>query len=83
MADSKQHAHELIDQLAPSQLSAVVGLLEVMIDPMLRSIADAPIEDEEILTQTAAELDSAHASIAQGEGISHEEILSKFGMKPR
>jgi hypothetical protein len=83
MADSKQHAHELIDQLAPSQLSAVVCLLEVMIDPMLRSIADAPIEDEEILSQTAAELDAAHASIARGEGVSHEEILSKFGMKPR
>ncbi|HEX3376993.1 MAG TPA: hypothetical protein VHS29_09055 [Candidatus Acidoferrales bacterium] len=83
MPDSKKHAHELIEKLAPGQLSAVVGLLEVMIDPMLRSNADAPIEDEEILSQTAVELDDAHASIARGEGVSHEEILSKFGMKPR
>jgi hypothetical protein len=83
MADSKEHAHELIEQLAPSQLTAVVGLLEVMIDPLLRSIADAPIEDDEIFPETAAELDAAHSSIARGEGIPHEEILRKFGVKPR
>jgi len=69
MADTKEHAHELIDQLAPSQLSAVVGLLEVMIDPLSTSIANAPVEDEEILPPTAAELDAAHASIARNEGI--------------
>ena len=38
MADTNEHAHQLIEQLAPSQLSAVVGLLEVMVDPLLRSI---------------------------------------------
>lgn len=79
----KEQAHELIDQLAPSQLSAVVGLLAVMIDPLARSIDNAPVEDEEILPQTAAELDAAHASIARGEGIPHEEILRQFGAKPR
>jgi len=31
-ANTKQLAHELIDQLAPGQLAAVVHLLEVMID---------------------------------------------------
>jgi len=79
----KEQAHELIDQLAPSQLSAVVGLLAVMIDPLARSIDNAPVEDEEILPQTAAELDAAHASIARGEGIPHEEILRQFGAKQR
>lgn len=83
MADSKEHAHELIDQLAPSQLSAVVGLLEVMIDPLSRSIADAGIEEEEITSETGAELDAARASISRGEGISHDEILRQFGTKSR
>jgi len=83
MVDTKEHALELIEQLAPSQLSTVVGLLEVMIDPLSSSIANAPVEDEEILPETAAELDAAHASIARGEGISHEEILRQFGVKPR
>ena len=40
MADTKEHAHELIDQLPPTQLSAVVGLLEAMLDPF--SLANAP-----------------------------------------
>ncbi len=79
--NKKQHAYDLIEQLAPSQLSALVGLLEAMIDPVARSIANAPVEDDEILSQTAAELDAAHASIARGEGISHEEILRQFGAK--
>jgi hypothetical protein len=80
---SKEHAHELIEQLAPSQLSAVVGRLEVMIDPLGSSVANASVEDEDILPQTAAELDVAHASIARSEGISHEEILRQFGAKRR
>lgn len=81
MANPKEHAHELIDQLAPNQLSAVVNLLEMMIDPLARSIANAPMEDEEILSETSAELDAAHGSTARGEGIPHEEILRKFGVK--
>ena len=83
MADKKEHAHKLIEQLAPSQLSAVVVLLEVMIDPLTSAVANAPIEKEEIRSQMAAELDAAHASIAKGEGISHEEIFRQFGAKPR
>ena len=31
-ADTKQHAHALLDQLGPGKLAAVVHLLEVMID---------------------------------------------------
>jgi len=47
-SDTKQHAHDLIDRLAPGQVSAVVGLLEIMLDPVARSIANAPYEDEPI-----------------------------------
>ena len=43
---TKEKAHELIDRMAPSQLSAVVGLLESMLDPVSRAIANAPIDDE-------------------------------------
>jgi len=83
MADTKEQAHKLIEQLAPGQLPAVVGLLEVMIDPLASSVANAPIEEEEMLPGTGTELDAAHASIARGEGASHEEIVGRFGLKPR
>ena len=54
MADTKEHAYELIDRLAPTQLSAVVGLLKAMLDPV--SLANAPVEEEELTPETAAAL---------------------------
>ena len=33
MANAKKQAYELIDRLPPTQLSAVVGLLEAMLNP--------------------------------------------------
>jgi hypothetical protein len=46
MAADKQHAHELIDRLAPSQVPAAIGMLERLLDPVSRAIANAPIDDE-------------------------------------
>ena len=34
MNDTRQHAHELIDRLRPTQLVAFTGLLEVILDPV-------------------------------------------------
>ena len=45
-ADEKQHAHELIDRMAPGQVSAVVSLLEIILDPPARTLASAPYDDE-------------------------------------
>jgi hypothetical protein len=47
--NEKQQAHELIDRLPPTQLTAVVGWLEAMLDP-----ASAPEEEEEITPETVA-----------------------------
>ena len=76
----KQQAHELIDRLPAAQLSAVVGLLEAMLDPVSLAIANAPVEEEEITPETAAALERARASLARGEGIPHEEIMREFGL---
>ena len=40
--DEKRHAHELIDRMAPRQVSAVVGLLEVMLDRKHGDRRDVP-----------------------------------------
>ena len=52
-----------------------------MVDPIARSLANAPVEDEPISAEEAAALDAAHASIQRGEGIPHEEILREFGLR--
>jgi hypothetical protein len=44
--DRKQQAHELIDQMAPGQVSAVVALLKIMLDPLARTLVNAPYDDE-------------------------------------
>jgi hypothetical protein len=40
MAADKQHAHELIEQLAPSQVPAAIGMLKSLLDPVARAIAE-------------------------------------------
>jgi hypothetical protein len=80
LQQERQQAHALIDLLPPAKLGAVRSLLEVMVEPLSRSLALAPFEDEEITPETAAELDQARASLARGEGIPHEEILREFGL---
>jgi hypothetical protein len=80
MSDTRQHVHALVDQLDAGQLHAVGQLLEVMTDPVARSLASAPVEAEPVSTEEAVALDEAHAAIARGEGIPHEEILREFGL---
>jgi hypothetical protein len=76
----RQQAHQLLDQLGPAQFDAVVRLLEVMVEPLTRSLALAPVEEEGITPDTAAALERARASLARREGIPHEEILREFGL---
>ncbi|MGO9517502.1 MAG: hypothetical protein ACLPND_10695 [Candidatus Korobacteraceae bacterium] len=80
IAQQRQQAHALLDMLPEEKLTAVRSLLEVMVEPLSRSLASAPVEEEEITSETAAALERARASLARGEGISHEDILREFGM---
>ncbi len=78
--DEKQHAHELIDRMAPGQVSAVIGLLEIILDPLARTLASAPYDDEPVSEEEAREVEAAKASLARGEGVPHEEVLAEFGL---
>lgn len=78
--DRKQ-AHALLDMLPDEKVEAVRTLLEVMIEPLSRSLALAAVEDEDLTPETAAALERARVSLARGEGVSHEEILREFGVK--
>jgi hypothetical protein len=80
MSDPRQHVHALVDQLDAGQLVAIGQLLEVMTDPIARSLANAPVESEPVSAEEAAALDEAHSSIQRGEGIPHEEIMHEFGL---
>jgi hypothetical protein len=81
LAQQRLQAHALLDALPAEKLTAVRSLLEVMVEPLSRSLALAPIDDEEITPETAAALDRARASLDCGQGIPHEEILREFGLR--
>jgi len=41
MSDTRQHAHELIDRMPEAQVSALVGLLETIVDPVTAALRNA------------------------------------------
>jgi hypothetical protein len=46
MTEARQNPHELIDRLPETQLSALVGLLETIVDPVGAALRNAPVDDE-------------------------------------
>lgn len=80
VTQERQQAHELLDMLPQEKVAAVRSLLEVMVEPLSRSLASAPQEEEELTPETAAAIDRARTSLARGEGVAHEEILREFGL---
>ena len=82
LGNERQHAHELIEQLPPHQLSAVVGLLEAIIDPVSRKLAEASVDDEPETEEERRVVEQSKEWLRQrgGKGIPHEEMLQDFGL---
>jgi hypothetical protein len=82
LGSEKQHAHELIEQLPPHQLSAVIGLLEAMLDPVARKLAAASLDDELETEEERREVDQAKEWLRQrgGKGTPHEEVLKDLDL---
>jgi len=79
----KQHAHELIERLEQAQILTAVRFLEFMLlDPVSRSIATAPVDDEPLTAEEEQALDRADAWLKErgGRGIPNEEVLAEFGL---
>ena len=70
-ADTKQHAHQLLEQLGPGQLAAVVHLLEVMIDD----------EEDELTEQDREAIRSSREYFRQNPdgGLSMEDMVAGCG----
>ncbi len=74
MQMDRQHAHQLLDQLTPAQLAAVVHLMETMVPP-----------DEDRDTLSSAEskaIAQADEWLTHHAPIPHEEILADFSLTP-
>ena len=72
MAIDKHHAHDLLDQLGPGQLAAVVHLLETLVSPE---------EDRDTLsTAERKAIAEADEWLKHNQPIAHEEVLAEFGL---
>jgi hypothetical protein len=70
----REHAHHLLDQLAPAQLAAVVRLMETMVPPD---------EDRDTLSNAESKaIAEADEWLNHHPPIPHEEILADFGLTP-
>jgi hypothetical protein len=69
--ETKQHAHELLERLGPSQLAAVVNLLEIMIHD----------EDDELTEEDRCAVADSREYFRQGSpGIPFEQVVADCGL---
>jgi hypothetical protein len=75
----RQQAHSYLDHLPDAQVSAVRGLLEVMLDPVSLALANAPIEDEEISEEEERAIAEAREWLKHNPGIPFEQVVAELG----
>jgi hypothetical protein len=79
----REHAHELIERLPEAQLSALVGFLETILDPVASALRNAPLDDE--LESDGEKLAVAEARewLAEngGKATPHDEAMRRLGLK--
>jgi hypothetical protein len=82
MNDTREQAHQLIDRLPETQLSALVGLLESIVDPVAAALRNAPIDDEPETEEEGQAVTEARNWLTRngGKGIPHEEAMRKLGL---
>lgn len=82
MTEHREQAHLLIDRLPEAHISALVGLLETIIDPVATALRNAPFDDEPETDDERLEVVEAHHWLKGngGKGIPHEEAMRRLGL---
>ena len=75
----RQHAHGMIERLVPEKLSAVVGLLEVLLEPFDRALATAEIDDEPVPEEDLRDIEASREWFQHNEGIPFEQVVAELG----
>jgi hypothetical protein len=80
---NRDHAHELIDRLPEMQLSALVGLLETIVDPVSVALRNASVDDELETAEERQAFAEARDWLAKrgGKGVPHEEAMRRLGLE--
>ena len=82
MTDARENAHRLIDRLPDQQVSALVGLLETIVDPVATALHNAPIDDEPETEGERQAVAEAHDWLKRNrKGIPHAEAMRRLGLE--
>ena len=76
----RQQAHALLDHLSDTQVAAVRGLLETMLDPVARALANAPVDDEPVTEEEERAVAEAREWLKQNPGIPFEQVVAELGL---
>jgi hypothetical protein len=76
----KRQLHTMVDLLGPDQVRALRGLVELMLDPVARAVASAPIDDEPLTPEEERALGEAREWLKHNQGIPHEQVLAELGI---
>jgi hypothetical protein len=79
MNTDKEHAQQLLDQLAPGQIAAVVHVMEVMLEPLSHSLAHTALEDEKISRDEEQSVARSKEWFQHNEGIPFEQVVADLG----
>jgi len=55
---------------------------ELILDPVSRAIANAPIDDEPVTAEEEAAVEESREWLKHNKGIPHEEVLAELGITP-
>jgi len=83
MSNTRQHAHELIDNIPEAKLSAAVGLLEKILDPVALALLNAPVDDEPVTEDEKLAIAEADEWFKRNgdKGIPHDEAMRRLGLE--
>ena len=79
---TKEDLRRLVEELPEGKLDAARRFLESLrdlADPLVRGLAEAPEEDEQLSEEGAAALREAREEAARGEGRPWEEVRTELG----
>jgi hypothetical protein len=80
LTQQRKQAHSLLDILPDEKIAVVRSLLEVMVEPLSRTLGNAPYDDEPVSQNEAHEIATSRESLIRSKGVSNEEILAEFGL---
>ena len=75
----RQQAHSYIDHLPDAQVAAVRGLLEVMLDPVSRTLANAPVDDEPVTEDEEQAVGRSKEWFQHNDGTPFEQVVAELG----